>query len=446
MSQPSQHEFASRLRGWRRARGLTQRELAGDALSVSYVSLLEAGRRTPTPETVRSLAAALGCAPEELWAGAAGEVARPAALTLKFGQLALEAGKVAEAHALFESVLAAAEVEPLVQVEARTGIAQALAAQGRLREAATAYEALVQEAIRSPRYLSSLSVVIRWCRCLYELGELSRVVEVGTGAMRELDRLDAWQSETAIRLLATVAAAHFELGEVTQAERLLREGLRRAEELQSPPARATVLWNASHLASEDGRHREALELAEEALTYFRRSGQQRQVGRLLSQYGLLLLRQEPPRVDEAQQLLEEGLHLLHQVGHGYDRGYLLTELARAHLLKGEPQAASELADRALAELGPEAALERARADTVLAAALAAAGEWERAVTGFDRAAGALRQLGASRQAARAWVELGNLLDQAGDSARAVRAFREAAAAVNLVPTAGSAEPLSSRPG
>jgi tetratricopeptide (TPR) repeat protein len=438
MSQHSQQEFARRLRALRRARGLTQRQLAGDTLSVSYVSLLEAGRRTPTEETVHHLARALDCSPEELRGGEDNPVTRPAALNVRFGQLALEAGEVEQAQALFEAVLNSSDLDPLIRTEAFIGVARTLENQGRLREAATAYERLVQEAIRSPRYVSSLHVVISWCRCLYELGELTRVVEVGTGAMRELDRLNAWQSDTAVQLLATVAAAHFELGEVPQAERLLREGLERAEHMRSPRARASVLWNASHVASEDGRHREALELAEEALAYFRHAGDQRAVGRLLSQYGLLLLRQDPPRVADAQQMLEEGLAILTETGHAYDRGYILTELSRAHLMQGDAKYAVELAERSLAELGPEAALERARAETVLAAAHAALGEQDRAAEIFDRAAGTLRELRASRQAARAWVELGNMLDEAGNSAAAVRAFREATSAVNLAGHAGVA--------
>ncbi len=440
MRQISQQEFAKRLRALRAAKGLTQRQLAGDELSVSYVSLLEAGRRTPTPETVRVLASSLGCSPAELLGEADSPVTRPAVLNVRFGQLSLEAGRYDEAHTHFEAALAAPDLDPLMRSEARVGLARVREGQGRLREAAEAYESLVQEAIDSPQYLASLGVVISWCRCLYELGDLGRVIEVGTGAMRELDRLQAWQSDTAIQLLATVAAAHFELGEIQQAERLLREGLRRAEQMRSPAARAAVLWNASHVASEEGRHREALELAEEALTYFRSSGDRRAAARLLSQYGYLLLRQDPPRVDDATRTLEEGLAILTEVGYGYERGYILTELSRAHLMRGDAAAARELAERSLAELGPQAVLERARAQTALAAALAALGERQEAAEIFDRAAQTLSQLRASRQAARAWVELGNMLDEAGDPAGAVRAFRQATASVNLAAAPASASP------
>jgi len=432
VSQPSRLEFAQRLRRLRAAKGLTQRQLAGTGLSVSYVSLLEAGRRTPTPETVELLATSLDCTPAELLGETDSLPGRPSALNIRFGQLALATGSLDQARQHFEVALAAPDLDPLMRTEAVIGQARVLEAQGRLREAAETYEGLVQEAMNSPRYVASLSVVINWCRCLYELGELGRVVEVGTGAMQELDRLQAWQSETAVQLLATVAAAHFELGEVPQAERLLREGLRRAEEIRSPKARASVLWNASHLASEEGRHREALELAEEALAYFRHETDRRATARLLSQYGYLLLRQDPPRVADAVDTLNEALEILRHVGYGYERGYVLTELSRAHLLQDRSDRAVELAEEALAELGPEAALERARADTALAAALAAQGAPERAAEVFDQAASTLAGLRASRHAARAWVELGNVLDQAGDQAGAVRAFRQAAASVNLL--------------
>jgi tetratricopeptide (TPR) repeat protein len=422
---------------------MTQRQLAGDTLSGSYVSLLESGRRTPTAETVRLLARSLGCTPEELLGQRDSEGSRPAALRVRYGQLAIAAGVVEQAREHFEAALAAPQLDPLMRAEALIGRARVLEAQGRLREASETYESLVHSAIDSPRYLSSLDVVIRWCRCLYELGELSRVVEVGTGAMRELDRLRAWHSDNAIRLLATVAAAYFELGDLRQAARLLREGLARADEIRSPRARSSVLWNASHLASEEGRQREALELAEEALAYFRQAEDRRASARLLSQYGHLLLQQDPPRVEDATRALQESLSILREDGYSYECGYVLTELSRASLLEGRVSEAVDFAEQSLAELGPEAALERARAQTALAAAVAAGNDRERATELFDLAASALRELKASRQAARAWVELGNMLDRAGDAAGAVRAFREATSAVNLtVPGALSPRPTS----
>src|SRR5439155_27017691 len=131
-----------------------------------------------------------------------------------------------------------------------------------------------------------------------------------------------------------------------------------------------------------------------------------------------LLHQDPPRPADARTALEQALADLTLIGRGYDRGYILTELSRSYLMQGDAPAAVDAAERSLAELGPEAALERARAHTALAAALAALGDRQRSAEMFADAARSLGQIKANRQAARAWRELGNMLVEAGDPATA----------------------------
>ncbi|HEX6685615.1 MAG TPA: tetratricopeptide repeat protein [Candidatus Limnocylindrales bacterium] len=430
VSQPAVN-FPQRLRAMRIARGITQRDLAGSELSVSYVSLLESGRRNPTPEVVRTLAARLACTPEELLGIVDSGNTRPPELTVRFGELALEAGEAEQARTHFETALAIPHLSPILRTAADLGLARALEAQGRLDEAAKAYEALVQEAMRTTGITASLGVMVSWCRCLRELGELDRVVEIGAGTLQQLDRLNAWESEAAIQLLVTIASAHVEFGDYAQAERLLQEGLERADRMHSPRARASVLWNASEVASEFGKHWQALELAEEALSYFRHGSDRRSALRLLAAYGYLLLHQDPPRPAEARRALEEALAGLTI---GFDRGYVLTELSRAHLLEGDHDAAVDMAEQSLRELGPMAALERARAHTALGAALAAKGDRASATQIFADAATALGQLKATRQAARAWAELGDLLADFGDHQGAVVALRHATAALHIGPS------------
>ncbi|MFC7650531.1 helix-turn-helix domain-containing protein [Streptosporangium lutulentum] len=51
----------ARIRALRRQRGLSQAALGNPELSNSYVSLIESGRRAPTPAVLDLLAAKLGC-------------------------------------------------------------------------------------------------------------------------------------------------------------------------------------------------------------------------------------------------------------------------------------------------------------------------------------------------------------------------------------------------
>ena len=59
--------FSTNLRNSRRTRGLSQEELAKKAgISVSYVSMLERGQRSPPLETLESVAKALNVKPTQL--------------------------------------------------------------------------------------------------------------------------------------------------------------------------------------------------------------------------------------------------------------------------------------------------------------------------------------------------------------------------------------------
>ena len=62
-------KFANNLKNERLRRRLSQEALAGKArLSVSYISMLERGQRSPPLETLESLARALAVSPTQLLA------------------------------------------------------------------------------------------------------------------------------------------------------------------------------------------------------------------------------------------------------------------------------------------------------------------------------------------------------------------------------------------
>lgn len=65
-----QPEFGQRLRQLRQERGLSQRDVAGDVVNPSYISLLETGARVPTLEVVLQIAQALDVNLEALVADA----------------------------------------------------------------------------------------------------------------------------------------------------------------------------------------------------------------------------------------------------------------------------------------------------------------------------------------------------------------------------------------
>ena len=423
--------FGEALRALRLARNLTQAQVAGDELSISYISLLESNRRQPSDETVRILARTLGCLPEELY-GKPVAAAQPAALALRYADLSLESGETETARAGYQQILQDGVEDPMLRLRTTLGLAQALQREGRLREAVEMYESCVRSGLVDPAHSVSLAATQGWCRCLFELGELYRAIEVGSRSLEELGQLGAEDSEQSVQLLATVAIAWYELGELRQAENLLSEGLERASRVKSPRARGAIIWNASIVASERGRYLEALELADEALSLFRHGSDPRMLGMLLTTRGYMLLRMDPPRAQEAVEVLTEAMAMLSIHPDKVQQAYALTDLSRAHLELGDTDAAISAAERALDLLGPSAHLESGRATVALASAVNAQGDVDRAKQLFTEAATILGTLGASRSAARAWVELATTLVDRGDLGGAVAAFRQGAMALNLV--------------
>src|SRR5262249_14009186 len=61
---PGPGNVGERVRNLRLTRRLSQAQLAGHDLSDSYISLIESGKRTPTPTVLRMLPERLGCTPE----------------------------------------------------------------------------------------------------------------------------------------------------------------------------------------------------------------------------------------------------------------------------------------------------------------------------------------------------------------------------------------------
>lgn len=411
-----------RLRRLRRERGLSQQELAGDGITASYISLIEAGKRQPTAKTLERLAEALGVAPEHLRDGTDSRV-QDARLALRYAQLALGNGEPSDAASRFQELVAASDAQ--VAAEAQWGLAAALEAQGLLEPALAAYDRVYEQATASPEAQPMLRAAIAVSRCARELGDLGRAVDIGEQALALAVRWKADRTDLAVDLLCTLAFAYQERGDAVRATELLTRVRRLADELGGPRARGAVYWNASVLAGELGNSADAVGLAERALALFGEGDDERNLARLRGTHATLLLRSDPRRAAEAVGLLQAAVEKLHAAGTSLDVAYCETELSRALTLTGDVDAALDTAVSALDRLGDETRLEAARSRLALAYALAASGRHDEAVAQYSSAASAMESLGARRQAALAWAELSAVYAAVADTSAALTAARRA---------------------
>ena len=221
-------ELGLRLRAARVAKGMTQTDLAGEEVSVGYVSRIEAGHRRPNLQVLTDLCRRLGTPVEQLLMGVAPQDLEHIRLTLDFAELSLESGQpqAAEAQAREARELAeAASLKDLVY-RARYLLARSLEAQGFVDDAIIELESLI---VPMTGGVMRIKAGIALSRCYRESGDFGRAVEVGEHMLEHLADTPLDTSDEAVQLAVTVAAAYYVRGDVGQAVRVCRKAMAKAE-------------------------------------------------------------------------------------------------------------------------------------------------------------------------------------------------------------------------
>jgi len=424
--------FGVRLRRLRTAARLSQADVAGDQVHASYVSLLESGRRSPTPPVLAVLAARLGVSVDELRGGSEHDVR--SALVLAESAIAL--GRHADAVEILAPYADRLTPDRVVAdpslLALGTAYSAALEQSGRLDDATRVLEALHEATLAAPAVLPTLPVALSLTRCYRDAGDLGRAVDVGERALVRLDGLQLGDVEGHAALVSTLAGAYHERGDLLRAQLLLDELVQRAEAEGSAQDRAAAFWNAALLAVDRGRSGEGLRLVEQAQALLSDSAHARWRARLQVTRSWVMLAQQPPLAADARDLLRGAMPAIRQHAGALSVASAQENLARAELLLGRPEVARRHAVGALRGLGPEFRIERARALAVLGAASVALGEDAAGVESLESAAALLSEAEAPRQAAAVWRQLSEVYRLLGDAERALETAERALDTVGLL--------------
>jgi transcriptional regulator with XRE-family HTH domain len=419
--------LGERLRRRREELGLSQTGVAKGISSPSYVSLIEAGKRVPEREMVEALAGRLGTTPEWLETGLDPAQIHEEQLQLRYADLSLANGETAEALNRYRMLVRAGGRQ---RYAALWGAARSHEALGDLSNALRCIETLLDDQRAGRAAVPGLLVLLTaQCRLYREVGDLHHSVTVGEHALEEVRALGLLETEDAIRLASTLVASYWERGDWTRASLLAGEVMGQAEEHGSRRSRGSAYWNASLAASTRGDVVLALELAERALAMFAEENDERSLARLRTDFAWILLAARPPQVDRAAALLERAHAGLVGLGVSVDLAYCETELARCRLMRGEPEAALQVADSSLARLQGRRILEAARLHLLRAGGLAMLDDPPAAREACEAARDILLTLPASRHIAAVWREHAEMLMSLGDARAAVESLRHLADAV-----------------
>ena len=416
--------LGQRLRGLRIARGLSQMQLAGDLVTPSYVSLIESDRRSPERDVLEGLARRLGSSALYLESGVTPEELNQQRVRLQFAEIAMTNGSLKEAGDQFRDLMRAPIGE--IRLGAIWGLARIEEAHGHLQDAIAHVEALSAAArTGEPGAPGMLALCNARCRIYRKAGDFTRSIEVGEAALSEVRALGLEGTEDEIRLASTLAGSYQARGDLFSAQHLASQVIERAEKLGSRDAQGNAYWTAATVAVARGQFTLALELLATALGLLSDSAPARHLAAMRVTYASLLLRCDPPRLEEAEALLAQGHKVFTELAMPTYLASAETELARCALLRGNLDHAIEVAARAIGRCA-EGAPELAQAQMVSGLASTFNGAAEDGIALMTSAAELMVAQGARLDAVRAWRELGDAFIQAARPEQAIDAFRRAA--------------------
>lgn len=426
--------LGARIKAARSKVGLTQTQLAGDDISVAYVSRIESGQRRPDEELLMTIAARLGTTVEVLVMGASADTIADLRLALDYAELALETGSAAEAlsKATDACIEAGALSVPGLLHRARFLRARALENTGDLDGAIIELERLCSD---DSDPLLWANVANHLCRCYRDSGDLSRAIEIGESALVRLRELGLENSEDGIRITVNVAGAYSYRGDLGHATRLCRSAIEVVEETGTPAARALAYYNASVMESmRSGSTPGALSMAARALELLGQTEDARNRARVRSMLGIMQLEADGDELEAARYNLTTALDEMAWTSAGpFDVAVTRLALARVLLLDGAFDEAKQLLG-ALGAMRDEVPLLAAEALAIEGQVALENGDIAQAKYDFGRAVAELTAAGADRDAAKLWYEIGDLYDQLDERDLARQAYRSAAAASGLTLT------------
>ena len=430
----SQGSLGRRIRATRIRQGLSQAQLALPELSDSYVSLIESGKRIPTPDVVRLLARKLGCSASYLSSGIDEDAQDRMRVTIEYAEIALQNGEAAEARDRLTELLADPDLASLPDYarRARWGHALALEATGEPEEALREFAALT--AVLSPDYDTAewIRLNIAMSRCHREKGDAAQSVAVAEGAFaRVTARPGSWSDET-VKLGATLVGAYLERGDLLSGRQLADRLIEHADEIGSSVARMAAYWEAAVVARYEADFEKAVAYGERALALLGEAADLRNLSRLRGEYGTLMLLAHPEDAERARDELQRATsEMTATSAGGIDIARCLVELAKAELALGQPRRAADRAAEALDLLGTEARPATAGALIVLGEARIRLGRDKDAAEVMSRAMTYLRQMEPSREVAESWFNLAELLSETDDAQHRTEAYRHALACAGL---------------
>lgn len=440
-------EIGQRIRGLRLKKDLSQAELGASLkipLSDSYISLVESGKRSATPQVLAHIATRLNTSVRYLQDGTEGIVADAWQKQLNEVLHVIRSGRHQDALRRLDDLTGFTPLpkRPDLQQFAVLIRARALEEVGELGQAAEQLRRLLPHV--TPGESAWADAHAGLARCLRRAGDAPGAIVVARNALGDHWRLIGNNHDDAYLVVATQLMAASALHEPVLARRLATELVNRLDGQRPARIQYMVYWHAAHvLAGNDEFERaetwaaQAVDTASQAqiasgtvlaisyADFALSAGEEtaiRRALRMLQATGLSAAEDEPPQASAAW----------------------ITSVARCRLAVGDVNGVVAIVPELLAMTKDARAGVRGQALAACGTAFAACGKQDSAIMAFAQAAPLLDGAGLGDDAAMAWWALADLYvatsPEKNRSKRAATAMRNALASAGLVAPARAQEP------
>lgn len=349
-----------RIRRFRVAKGLTQRELAAPRFTSAYVSTIETGRRSPSRSALEHFAEKLDVAVDELLTGRSPRLVADLELRLTEARLRISDGRYDAAVRHLRQVSRQARRFDLPRLEARAHEAWGLLLerQGNTHEALARYETAEKLLLREP-LPARVEAIAGQARCFEALGDVRYAIHLLESFRAELHRGGLEDPDTVVRVEASLVYAYLEAGLLTKADRVGRNVLRISPSVKEPLRLAQMHMHVARLLLRRGAVEDAKRSLLRAEDLYAQLGLRSELGGARLARGCVLAREG--QLAAARTELERARAIFQETNNTKDEARTLNELAAVARDEGRRADALDMSHRAIALLGDTDAPVLARA-------------------------------------------------------------------------------------
>ena len=338
--------IGTRLRAVRRARGLTQKEIAEPRFSSAYVSTIEAGRRRPSSAALSHFASKLGIDPDELATGRPADLEPRLELSIAEARSLLFSGKVQEAESLLASVRSEAARHGAAALEARAleSLGRIEERRGHLNDATALYDEAIELLWEEPPTLSTEAIAGK-ARCVQMNGDVRYAIHLLESHIDRLKRESLQDPLALMRLQSSLVWPYLEVGLNEKASVAANTALELEARVENPEQVASMHMNVARELLRRGRPQQALDSLRKAEGLYDLLDYQTEVARAHINRGIVL--RERGDLDAARAELLSAVDTFERTEMRLEWARSLNELARLERLAGHEELAKRLLHKAI---------------------------------------------------------------------------------------------------